>query len=338
MLKIHQKHSLRNNHTFRTDIASDLFAEPASAEDLVFALTHTRDKGLKRILIGEGSNLLFTGTFKGLVIHPVLTGIECVDESGSEILVKAGAGVNWDAFVASCVKNNWFGAENLSLIPGSVGAAPVQNIGAYGVEVKDIIDYVEVLDTNAMTLSMLPNHACEFGYRDSVFKHGDADRYIVTAVVFRLKKRYEPVLDYGNLKSDYFKNPQQDAYALRETVIKIRQAKLPDPLETGNAGSFFKNPVVDLARFQQIEASWKNVPHYPAGNDQVKIPAAWLIEHAGWKGKREGDVGTWPHQPLVIVNYGNASGQEVFDFSEKIRYDIKEKFGIILEREVTLVI
>jgi len=337
MLKIHQKYSLRNNHTFNTDIVSDLFTEPASPEELVFALRHTSDKGLNRFLIGEGSNLLFTGPFHGLVIHPVLTGIEFVDESGSEILVKAGAGVNWDDFVASCVKNNRFGAENLSLIPGSVGAAPVQNIGAYGVEVKDIIDYVEVLDTSSMNFSMMPNHACEFGYRDSIFKHGDPDRYIVTAVVFRLKKRFEPVLDYGNIKKVFISKKRQDANALRETIIGIRQSKLPDPMETGNAGSFFKNPVVDQSVFQQIEASWENVPHFPAGKDHIKIPAAWLIEHAGWKGKREGDVGTWPHQPLVIVNYGGASGQEIFGFSEKIRQSINETFGIYLEREVTIV-
>ncbi|MCA1747835.1 MAG: UDP-N-acetylmuramate dehydrogenase, partial [Bacteroidales bacterium] len=251
--------------------------------------------------------------------------------------VKAGAGVNWDTFVEHCVQQKWYGTENLSLIPGSVGAAPVQNIGAYGVEAKDIVEYVEVLDTIEMKPAVLSNAACEFGYRDSVFKHGAQDRYIVTGVVFRLTKNGALLLEYGNVKELFLKTPEQDLQGLRDTIIAIRQSKLPDPEVSGNAGSFFKNPVIGNEQFLQLEADYSTVPNYPAGQHKIKVPAAWLIEQAGWKGAREGDVGTWPLQPLVIVNYGSATGKEIFEFSEKIRISVAEKFNIGLEREVTVI-
>jgi UDP-N-acetylmuramate dehydrogenase len=337
MIQIHQQYSLKNNNTFGLDIVSPLFTEPQNTDELVFALNYSGDRSLDRLVIGEGSNLLFTDPFGGLLIRPLMQGIEKVDESASEVLVKAGAGVNWDTFVAHCVQQKWYGTENLSLIPGSVGAAPVQNIGAYGVEAKDIIEYVEVVDTIAMKPAVLSNAECEFGYRDSIFKHGAHDRYIVTGVVFRLKKMGELLLDYGNVKELFLKAPMQDLQGLRDTIIAIRQSKLPDPEVSGNAGSFFKNPVISKEQFLQIEAEYASVPNYPAGPDRVKVPAAWLIEQSGWKGVREEDVGTWPLQPLVIVNYGAATGKEIFIFSEKIRQSIIEKFNIDLEREVTVI-
>jgi len=337
MLKIHQRYSLKYNHTFGTDIVSDYFSEPASSEELRYVVSHAANKGWNSLVIGDGSNLLFTKPFHGIIIHPVISGINKVDESGSEVLIRAGAGINWDQFIIHCIRNNWHGTENLSLIPGSVGAAPVQNIGAYGVEAKDIIEYVTALDTNTAELKTFSNSACEFGYRDSIFKHGEPNRYIIDSVVFRLKQEFQPVLDYGTIKQEFLEKKHHDAMALRETVISIRQKKLPDPAKVGNAGSFFKNPVISSDKFNQLEKDQADIPHYPAEKGKIKIPAAWLIEKAGWKGTRENEVGTWPLQPLVIVNYGKATGQEIFDFSEKIRNSIKEKFGITLEHEVTLV-
>lgn len=337
MLKIHDNHSLKDNTTFGVDIAAAWYTEPATAEALVFAITHARERNWKYYITGEGSNLLFTGDFEGLIIHPLVKGITVVDDSASEVLVKVGAGENWDRFVAHCVEQQWYGTENLSLIPGSVGAAPVQNIGAYGVEAKDIIAWVEVINTQNMQPEVISNAACGFGYRDSIFKHGEPGKYIVTGVVFSLKKNAPLLLDYGNVKELFIRRGTQDLHNLRETIIAIRNSKLPDPCETGNAGSFFKNPVIAADEFEILRSRYAAVPNYPTGTGRVKIPAAWLIETAGWKGKREGDVGTWPKQPLVIVNYGNATGQQIFDFSEKIRLDVLEQFGIALDREVTVI-
>lgn len=337
MLKIHENHSLKKNTTFGVDIATAWYTEPENNEQLAFAVHHAREKNWKYFITGEGSNLLFTGDYNGLIIHPAIKGISVVDESASEVLIKVGAGENWDLFVAYCVAHNWYGTENLSLIPGSAGAAPVQNIGAYGVEAKDIIAFVEVLNTRNMQQEVLSNAACEFGYRDSIFKHGDPEKYIVTGVVFSLKKSPELVLDYGNVKETFLRRKQQDLANLRETIINIRSSKLPDPQETGNAGSFFKNPVIPAEHFEAIRTDFPLVPQYPAGKGKVKVPAAWLIETAGFKGVREGDVGTWPSQPLVIVNYGHATGKQIFEFSEKIRSNVKEKFDITLDREVTII-
>jgi len=337
MLKIHDNYALKDNTTFGVDIAAAWYTEPTTAEELVYAITHARERNWYYYITGEGSNLLFTGDFEGLIIHPMVKGVTVVDDSASEVLVKVGAGENWDRFVAHCVEQHWYGTENLSLIPGSVGAAPVQNIGAYGVEAKDIIDWVEVINTQNMQTEVISNAACGFGYRDSIFKHGEPGKYIVTGVVFSLKKNAPLLLDYGNVKELFIQRGTQDLHNLRETIIAIRNSKLPDPCETGNAGSFFKNPVIAADEFELLRSRYAEVPNYPTGTGRVKVPAAWLIETAGWKGKREGDVGTWPKQPLVIVNYGNATGRQIFDFSEKIRLDILEQFDISLDREVTVV-
>jgi len=337
MLKIHDNYALKDNTTFGVDIAAAWYTEPTTAEELVYAITHARERNWYYYITGEGSNLLFTGDFEGLIIHPMVKGVTVVDDSASEVLVKVGAGENWDRFVAHCVEQHWYGTENLSLIPGSVGAAPVQNIGAYGVEAKDIIDWVEVINTQNMQTEVISNAACGFGYRDSIFKHGEPGKYIVTGVVFSLKKNAPLLLDYGNVKELFIQRGTQDLHNLRETIIAIRNSKLPDPCETGNAGSFFKNPVIAADEFELLRSRYAEVPNYPTGTGRVKVPAAWLIETAGWKGKRVGDVGTWPKQPLVIVNYGNATGRQIFDFSEKIRLDILEQFDISLDREVTVV-
>lgn len=337
MLKIHQDYSLSGRNTFGVRETTHLFAEPKNTEELEFVFNYARRHSLNWLILGEGSNMLFTIPFEGLIIHPLMPGIEKVDESASEVLVKAGAGENWDHFVNHCVESNWFGAENLSLIPGSVGAAPVQNIGAYGVEAKDLIEYVEVFNVETMQAEVLSSATCEFGYRDSIFKHGNTSRYVVTSVIFRLKKEADFKLDYGNIKEEFLKQDEQSLRTLRKTIISIREQKLPDPQKNGNAGSFFKNPVISMNKYKALKQKYSSIPMYAAGDNMAKVPAAWLIENAGWKGIREGDVGTWPSQALVIVNYGAATGKEIFLFSEKIRSAVEEKFGITLEREVTVV-
>lgn len=337
MLKIQSNYSLKNNTTFGVDIACNWFAEPKNLAEIEFVTHHAKEQAWTTAVIGEGSNLLFIHPFKGLIIHPIIKGIEKVDESDSEVLLRVGAGENWDDFVAYCVNNNWYGTENLSLIPGSVGAAPVQNIGAYGVEARDIIEYVEAFDTAEMKLEVFSNTSCQFAYRDSIFKHAQKDRYIVAHVVFRLKKTGALILHYGNVKEKFLKEEDQNLLGLRKTIISIRESKLPDPEYYGNAGSYFKNPIIDNELFLLLKSKYGVMPAYPSGKGNFKIPAAWLIENAEWKGVREGDVGTWPQQPLVIVNYGNASGEEIFLFSEKIRESVKEKFGVALEHEVTII-
>lgn len=336
MIKVYQNYSLKHNHTFGVDIASKWFAEPSNLTELKESLEHSQSHGWKVYVIGEGSNLLITKEFEGIIIHPLIRGIEVLDESSSEVLVRAGAGENWDDFVAFCVEKNWYGTENLSLIPGSIGAVPVQNIGAYGTEAKEIIEYVEVLNRETGEVEVLSNTACAFGYRDSIFKHGNRNLYIVIAVVFRLGKKGEFMLDYGKVKEEFLKQSSQTLSTLRDTIISIRESKLPDPEKTGNAGSFFKNPVVSRNKFEELARAYDSIPNYPEGDLRVKIPAAWLIQQSGWKGARKGEVGTWPDQPLVIVNYGNAAGEEIFQFSEMIRNSVSDKFGISLEREVTV--
>ncbi|MCF8227205.1 MAG: UDP-N-acetylmuramate dehydrogenase [Bacteroidales bacterium] len=336
MLKIHKNHSLKNNNTFGVDIASAYFAEPQSADEIKFALEYAQERNWNYYVTGEGSNLLYVSDYDGLIIRPRLNNIAISDESASEILLNVQAGVNWDQFVSYCVSNNWYGTENLSLIPGSVGAAPVQNIGAYGTEAKEIIEFVEALDTRTMKIELLSNNNCQFGYRDSIFKRSN-DRYIVLGVTFRLQKNGTFRLDYGNLKEEFSRMPDQTLADLRETVINIRRKKLPDPSLYGNAGSFFKNPVVHRNLFESIRHRYGKVPHYEMNSAKIKIPAAWLIEKAGWKGKRHSNVGTWPTQPLVIVNYGNASGIEIYEFSEMVRQSVLDTFNIHLLREVTLI-
>ena len=337
MRKVHTSYSLHSHNTFRIESSAAYFSEPADISELKAIVEYSVQRDLKVLIIGEGSNLLFRNDFEGLVIHPLMKGIQKIDESQSELLVQVGAGENWDDFVSFCVENEWYGPENLSLIPGSVGSAPVQNIGAYGREAKDLIEYVEVLDLTTNEITILSNQACEFGYRDSIFKHGTPNRYIVTHVVFKLKRQADLLLNYGNVKEEFEKKEAQNLSSLRDTIIEIRQQKLPDPEEFGNAGSFFKNPVISESQFEKISSEFENIPHYPLSNSAVKIPAAWLIDQCGWKGRKEGEVGSWPYQPLVIVNYGKATGEEIYLFSEKIAASVAEKFNINLEREVRVI-
>ncbi len=337
MIDIYHEYPLKELNSFGLDARAASYAKPENLQTLCEVLAHPDNSQIPLLVLGEGSNILFRNDFDGLVLQPGMKGIEVVEEKGNELVVKVGASENWDSWVAHAIEKAWYGLENLSLIPGSVGSAPVQNIGAYGIELKDRFEWLEAWDLQEKKLVRLDQNACHFGYRCSIFKGKDSGRYIITHVAFRLSKRPNLKLDYGKVQSEFALAKGSTPLDLRKVIIAIRSAKLPDPEQYGNAGSFFKNPIVDRTIFSCIRVEYPNVPFYPNEGNQMKIPAAWLIENSGWKGKQIGNVGTWPTQPLVIVNYGGATGQEIYDFSEKILEDVERIFGIALEREVNII-
>jgi len=333
---IHQNYALKELNSFGVEAQSSLYARPSSLEELVDILGKYDYQKLPFLVMGEGSNILFTRDFEGLIISPDFKGIDLLEEGESDVLVKVGAGENWDHWVETATAKGWFGLENLSLIPGSVGSSPVQNIGAYGVELKDHFEWLEAWDLQENKLVKMDRKSCQFAYRSSVFKFSARGRFIITAVCFRLSKSPSLTLNYGHIGNAFKAAGGSSAMDLRKVVIQMREQKLPDPAKNGNAGSFFKNPVVDRTLFKCIRVDYNDIPYYPEVNNSVKIPAAWLIENSGWKGKRVGKVGTWPKQPLVIVNHGGASGTEILQFSEMIAKDVEDKFSISLEREVNV--
>ena len=334
MARIIENYSLKSLNSFGVEARTAKYIQFTRQEEILDFFRSENNEAC--LILGEGSNILFREDYKGIIIHPKLKGVEILKETEQDVQIKVQCGENWDELVAYCVAQNWSGIENLSLIPGSVGSAPVQNIGAYGVEVKDRILWVEGIETENPGITKIHNPECKFGYRQSIFKNELKGKFLITSVVFQLFKQARFELGYGPVSELFQSKKEQNLNALRETIIEIRESKLPDPNKTGNAGSFFKNPVISLENFTRLKNRFANIPSYPSGNE-IKIPAAWLIEKSGWKGVREGDVGTWPNQPLVIVNYGNAKGQQIFEFSEKIQKGVEEMFGILLEREVNVV-
>lgn len=334
MIKHYTNYPIKQLNTFGIDVKANNYLKLDSLEDIEEYI----QKGMpeNHLIIGEGSNLLFRDDYRGTIINPDIKGINKVSEDELHVEIEAGCGENWDSFVEYCCENNYAGLENLSLIPGTVGSAPVQNIGAYGVEVQDRILWVEGIHINSGEKRKFYNKECEFGYRTSIFKRELQGKFIISSVLFRLDKKPGFILNYGNLESIFRRKGKEDIKTLRECVIEIRRSKLPDHEETGNAGSFFKNPVLSVDQFSKLRDTYPDIPSYPSG-ENIKVPAAWLIEKAGWKGVREGQTGTWPKQPLVIVNYGNATGEEVYIFSEKIRKAVKNQFSIDLEREVKVI-
>lgn len=337
MAVMQRQYSLKELNSFGINAYASLYTSPESEKALIQLLEEHSIDQMPRLILGEGSNILFKGDYEGLIIRPGMKGMEVLEENDREVLVRVGAAENWDNWVSHAISKSWFGLENLSLIPGSVGSAPIQNIGAYGVELKDYFERADALDLKQKKLVQLDRESCRFGYRSSIFKNESRGRYILTHVVFRLRKQAQLQLNYGPVKESFLKAGGVSAQDLREVIINIRRQKLPDPLEFGNAGSYFKNPLVDSTLFNCLRLDYPGIPSYPDVENQVKIPAAWLIEQAGWKGKRIGKVGTWPGQPLVIVNYGGANGQEILDFSEQLRSDVDKQFGIFLEREVNVI-
>jgi UDP-N-acetylmuramate dehydrogenase len=336
-MEILQHQPLRNYNTFGIDAYAGFFVNAKTVEDIQQSLTFSRDKGL--LVLGGGSNLLLLNDFEGLVLHVDLKGIEKLGEDDEYYYVKAWAGENWHQFVLYCISQDFGGVENLSLIPGNVGAAPMQNIGAYGVEIKDVFYELEAIHRKDLSIRKFSNHQCEFGYRSSIFKTHAKDEYIILNVTFRFHKVITLNTSYGaieeKLQSLGITNP--GLKDVSDAVIAIRSSKLPDPAQIGNAGSFFKNPVVSDSEFNTIKNEYPDIPAYPQSDGTVKLAAGWLIEKAGWKGKRFDNYGVHKDQALVLVNYGGAKGQDIYDLSERIVQDIKSIFGITLEREVNII-
>ena len=338
MIRFSENYSLIRHNTFGIDARAKFFFEFTELEDLlVFLNSNESLKEEKLIVIGEGSNILFLNDFDGLVIHPNIPGIQIVKEDRQNIWLEVGAGEVWDELVQYAVDFGFGGIENLSLIPGSVGAAPVQNIGAYGQEVGSVVDKVKGFDLNRKVTLEFSAEQCEFGYRSSIFKNTLKSSFIITSVVFKLEKFPEFILNYGQVEEKAKEKGEVNLSTIRKAVIEIRQSKLPDVKELGNAGSFFKNPEVDSDFAEKLKIQFENIPVYPAKNGKAKLAAGWLIEKSGWKGIRDGEVGVHEKQALVLVNYGNATGQQIFDFSSKIKQSVFEKFGVELEREVNCV-
>lgn len=338
-MNIQENYSLKLYNTFGVDAKAEYFVEANNFVELKKALVFRRQKELPILFIGGGSNMLFVNDFKGIALKLNLKGIEIINEDDDFVWVKAQGSENWHQFIQWTLSQNFGGLENLSLIPGNVGTAPIQNIGAYGVEAKDSIVEVQTLSLETGDERVFSNKECNFGYRESVFKNELKGQYVLVAVTFKLSKRnHQLKTSYGaiqlELESENITHPTIQDVA--NAVIRIRESKLPDPSQIGNSGSFFKNPVISNEDFQIVIKNHPTIVNYPADNG-VKIAAGWLIEQAGWKGKRFGDAGVHEKQALVLVNYGNATGKEIYDLSTNIIEDVKSKFGITLEREVNMI-
>ena len=330
--------SLKPYNTFDIEVFAEYYAEFDSVVSLTQLLNKRKDRPL--FILGGGSNILFTQNYNGLVLKNEILGLKTIEENSNSVVIEAGAGMNWHSFVLSCIEKNFGGLENLSLIPGNVGASPMQNIGAYGVEIKDVFEYLDAVHIATGKVQRFYKADCAFGYRESIFKRTLKDKYIICHVAFRLSKiKHDLNTSYGAIESELEKmkitNPT--IRDVSNAVIAIRQSKLPDPNKIGNAGSFFKNPVVPKNNLTNLLEKYPNIPHYPAPNDKVKLAAGWLIEQAGWKGKTyDGRYGVHAKQALVLVNYKNTTGQEILDLSNEIIADVKFKFDVTLEREVNI--
>lgn len=338
-MHIKENHSLKNLNTFGIDVSARYFAEVETLEELRQVFELFPAETTPHLLLGGGSNLLFTGDYDGLVIKINFKGIEVVEENESEVLVKAAAGEDWDHFVNYCVLHGWGGLENLSLIPGQVGSSPIQNIGAYGVELKDSFEQLEAYEKSTGEICTFYSGDCRFGYRNSIFKREAKGKYVILSVNFRLRKKEQLLkLGYGAIQTELLQRGilQPTIANVREVVCSIRQSKLPDPTVTGNAGSFFKNPVVEQHVFEHLKDEYPGLVAFP-DKGGMKLAAGWLIERAGWKGYRQGDAGVHPMQALVLVNHGKASGSEITALSEKIKASVMKIFGVELETEVNII-
>jgi UDP-N-acetylmuramate dehydrogenase len=329
--------SLKPFNTFGIDVNANRFATFLSIEELNSLLSQ-REANEPLLILGGGSNLLLTKDFNGLVLKNEIIGFNLIEETDTEVIVEAGAGEVWHQFVMNCIENGYAGLENLSLIPGSVGASPMQNIGAYGVEIKDAFEYLDAFEISTGELKRFKKEDCQFGYRESVFKNIYKDQFVICKVAFRLSKNPKINTSYGAIESELQKMGISDPTIqdVSKAVIAIRQSKLPDPAVLGNAGSFFKNPVVPESMVETIKQSYPDVPNYPAESGKRKLAAGWLIEKAGWKGKTIDTFGVHKLQALVLVNYGGSTGKQVYELSSQIIEDIQAKFGVRLEREVNI--
>jgi UDP-N-acetylmuramate dehydrogenase len=336
-MQLRENISLRPYNTFKIDARARYFVSFASIEELEECITLYDPSSL--FVLGGGSNILFTGDYDGAVLKNEIMGIELLHEDADYIYVKAGAGENWHQFVLYCIRHNWAGVENLSLIPGNIGATPIQNIGAYGVELDDVfwsLEALHIFENKVYTFTMAD---CEFGYRDSIFKNRYRDEFVILSVTLQLKKKPVFHTSYGAINEELEKLGVKELSieAVSQAVINIRSARLPDPQTIPNAGSFFKNPEVPVTKYEELKKNFPDMVAYPLAKGTVKLAAGWMIEQCGWKGYRRGDAGCHAKQALVLVNHNNANGNEIYDLSEEILQSVKKKFGVELEREVNII-
>ena len=341
MIQIHSHSSLSTLNTFKLPVIADALVEIKSIQELLEAFQHSIWKTENKFFLGGGSNILFAKeTFPGLVVNVKIPGIEKLKESEQHVWIKAGAGVNWHTFIQHCISQGYSGIENLSYIPGTVGAAPIQNIGAYGIELKDVLEELEAFHIETGQFVTFKNHDCEFGYRSSIFKHRLKNQYMICSVTLKLNKFESFHIDYGEIQNTLkqLDIEQLNTQKISQVITYIRQNKLPDPEKLPNVGSFFKNPFISTQHFNHLQTQHSTLPHYPINAEEVKVPAGWLIEKAGWKGKKIGHVGTYEKQSLVIVNHdGKATGQQIAEFSQVIQHEVRQMFDIELIPEVTII-
>ena len=329
-----KNYSLKNYNSFRVNHKANFFLKIENDKSLIDFLSDKKFKNEKKLIIGGGSNILFTKDYEGVILYSCIKGIHILEENDNHIKLKVGSGENWDDFVKFCVTKNWYGIENLSLIPGSVGAAPIQNIGAYGVEIKDYIYDVNGIDLKNNLKKTYTNKSCDFEYRDSIFKRELKNNFFVTEVTFILNKNKKFTLDYSELKNINGQN--LTIQNVRDKIIEIRNSKLPDPKLLANAGSFFKNPVINIKIAKNIKEKYNDFKYYQINESMVKISAAWLIEKSGWKGHKEKNIGVYNKHALVLVNYSSENGKDIKILSKKIKESVLEKFNVTLEKEVNI--
>ena len=336
-MQFHEYFSLRPYNTFAIDAKARLFNKFSSAEELEEYLMLYSQYPV--FVLGGGSNILFTKDYAGVVLKNEIKGIEVQHEDAEHVYVKVGAGENWHQFVLHCINHSWAGIENLSLIPGNVGASPIQNIGAYGVELDNVFWSLEAFHLAERRIHTFTMADCEFGYRDSIFKNSYKDQFAILSVTFQLRKKPIFHVSYGAITEELEKMGVKELSikAISQAVINIRSSKLPDPEKIANSGSFFKNPIVSAGKYEELKLKFPGIIAYPSLKGNVKLAAGWMIEQCGWKGYRKGDAGCHAKQALVLVNYGNATGKEIYDLSEEILQSVNEKFGVTLEREVNII-
>lgn len=332
-----RNYSLLKHNTFGIDARCRRFLDMSTVEEACETVRLLTDDDSPLLILGGGSNLLLTGDYDGTVLHSSIKGMEATC-SDNGVLLRCGSGETWDDVVSHCVDNGWYGAENLSIIPGDVGASAVQNIGAYGVEIKDIIYKVEAVDILTGEICEIYRDDCGYAYRHSRFKDEWRNRYFITHVTYRLGNKFIPRLDYGNIRAELGRKGivEPTAMQLRQIIIEIRNAKLPDPAVEGNAGSFFMNPVVSVEKYRELSEQYPEMPHYTVDDGHEKIPAGWMIDRCGWKGRSLGPAGVHGRQALVIVNRGGASGDDIVKLYRAIQHDVKEQFGIEIIPEVNI--
>ncbi|MDG5767978.1 UDP-N-acetylmuramate dehydrogenase [Balneolales bacterium ANBcel1] len=336
---VRERVSLKACNSFGLEVSAAYYAEITHPDEFLKLMDTGVYQTGPRFILGGGSNVLFSDDYQGLIIRNNIPGISLIAEDEQTVRVRTGAGVVWDDLVRHTIEKGWGGLENLSMIPGLTGAAPIQNIGAYGVELDQVFYSLDALSLETGRQRQFHREECRFGYRDSIFKSGQKDQWLITSVTLTLNKKPKINTDFGNLVAvlSGWGIRKPDIRDISRAVRHIRSTKLPDPATTGNAGSFFKNPIVPDSRYSELQKMYPDLPGYPSGSSQMKIPAAWLIDHCGYKGFRSGDAGIHEHHALIIVNYGNATGRQLIDLAKQIQYSVFQTFGIQLEPEVNII-